>query len=309
MITPLHSPLKSDVIQKQMFAPSFGLQNLASDIYTLGRISADWPDKSVENEFRSNLEWITEHGVDINQQDFCRKVEPCRAALPFANYQLKNKDKDLECIRQVLKTRRCRYLARELDWYLEDVHGNKLYRLLPSEYNMQQLINALIDSDSNKPRAINSLVVGRTSGQLRGLDTVTVTKFRSMTAHDIAKNLPQLHNAQSCRDLTHIIDLYLSLANNNGVTDEERALNYLLTYGYDFYDRMYRQRSDINHQTIHLVSVDARIHYAGERTLVYVVFNFQDSKTSTVESWYSTVDVTDRFPFLVRKFEPYINVL
>ncbi|CAE6963142.1 hypothetical protein ACOMICROBIO_LMKGKHOH_04023 [Vibrio sp. B1FIG11] len=309
MTTLPYSSQQSDVIQRHIAAPSFGLQDLAGDVYVLGCISADWPDKSVENEFRSNIKWIAEHGIDISQPDFCRKVEPCSAALPLANHQPRNKDKDLECIRQVLKTRRCRYLARELDWYLEDIHGNRLYRLIPSEYNMQQLINALVDYDSTNPSAINALVVGRASGQLGELDSVTVTKFRSMAAHDIAKNLPKLHNSQSCRDLTHVIELYLSLANNNGATDEERALNYLLTYGYDFYERMYRQRSDSSHQSIHLVSVDARSHYAGERTLVYVVFNFQDSKTSAVESWYSTVDVTDRFPFLVSKFEPYINVL
>lgn len=309
MNTPLHTPQPADVIQRQVGSPLFGLQDLAGDIYALGCISADWPNKSVENEFRSHIEWINEHGVDISQSDYCRKVEPCCAALPLANHQPRDKVQDLDCIRKVLKTRRCRYLARELDWYLEDVHGNPLYHLIPSEYNMQQLINALIDSDSAKSPAINTLIVGRASGQLGELDSVTVTKFRSMSAHDIAKNLPKLHNAQSCRDLTYVIDLYLSLANNNGVTDEERALNYLLTYGYDFYERMYRQRSDNNHQSIHLISIDARVHYAGERTLVYVVFNFQDSKTSVIEPWYSTVDVTDRFPFLVSKFEPYINVL
>ncbi|GLT19142.1 hypothetical protein GCM10007938_29240 [Vibrio zhanjiangensis] len=309
MITPYHVLNPNRVVQKRSATSSFGLEDLASDVYALGCISADWPDKSVENEFRAHAKWIDAYGVSISQSDFCQKVEPCAVTLPRANDTTSNKDTDQSLIRQVLKTRRCRYLARELDWYLEDVYGNRLYQLVPSEYNMQQLINALTDTKSNPRRTINVLVVGRSSGGLSSLDELTITKFRSMTAHDIAKHIPKLHNPQSCRDLTHVIELYLSLASNNGVTDEERALNYLLSYGYDFYEKMYRQRSEGNSKSIHLVSIDARVHYAGERTLVYVVFNFQDSKTSALESWYSTVDVTDRFPFLISAFEPYINVL
>lgn len=309
MITQLTSTSDADIAQRQMTVPSFGLQDLASDIYALGRISADWPDKSVENEFRANARWIDVHGLDIRQADFRHKVEPCAAIHPQANYVARDKENDLAVICQVLRTRRCRYLARELDWYLHDVYGNRLYRLVPSEYNMQQLINALLDAQSNKGSQINALVVGEASGRPGSLDSLVITKFRAMTAHDIAKSMSKQQNAQSYRDLTHVIELYLSLANNNGMNDEERALNYLLTYGHDFYEKMYRQRSDSGSKSIHLVSVDARVHYAGERTMVYVVFNFQDSKTSAVESWSSTVDVTDRFPFMVSKFEPYINVL
>ncbi|MCG7488386.1 hypothetical protein MHN79_02685 [Vibrio sp. Of14-4] len=309
MIIPYHLSNSNNVIQKHASNSTFGLQDLAGDVYVLGCVGTDWPDKSVENEFRANARWIDAYGVGVSQSDYCQKVEPCATTLLKTGYATRNKDKDQALIRQVLKTRRCRYLARELDWYLEDIYHNRLYKLLPSEYNMQQLINTLIDTKSTQQRAINALVVGKSNGHISGLDNLTITKFRSMTAHDIAKHIPKLHNPQSCRDLTHVIELYLSLANNNGVTDEERALNYLLSYGYDFYEKMYRQRSEGNQKSIHLVSIDARVHYAGERTLVYVVFNFQDSKTSALESWYSTVDVTDRFPFLVSAFEPYINVL
>lgn len=306
----------AETLQRSSAPYQFGQADLESDAFALGRISARWPTKSIEREFRAAYSVIEQFGADAFREYHEKSAPFWPQCLPPKALPKTSHDQEKETLRiinGVLASRAFRYLARELEWQLEDMYSNQMFTLIPSEYNMQQLIDAMSESErrstvSSGSSSVNALVVGKVLPNGGKLDRLCINKFRDIDAHEIARSIPQLHNNQSCADVTQMIEAYLVLAKNSGLTDEERALNYLLVYGTRFYEKMYKQRNQSYNQSVHLVNIDARIQYVGERTLVCVIFNFQDSKSSAIESWSSTVDVTDTFPFLVSALEPYINV-
>ncbi|WP_421846558.1 hypothetical protein [Marinomonas sp.] len=316
-------------VQRSVTHSAFGPNELTTDVYALGRISAKWPNKSIEQEFRCSYDVINKYDKDIKDPNmnsyrdgrapfWVNSEQTLNCCTPSTN-SIKNEGKawkeeeERNIINTVLSSRYFRYLARELDWKLQDLYHNDMYRLIPSEYNMQLLINALAKSkpsEKDEALTVNSLVVGQLVPTLGHENTIKISRFHQVDAQEIANNASYLDCFDSQNDLINVIHAYLVLAKNNGLADEERALNYILCYGYSFYQKMYKQRSQTSsYQAIRLVNIDARVDYVGERTLVCVIFNFQDSKTNATEAWSSTVDVTETFPFMVAQFEPYINIL
>ncbi|CAM3789266.1 hypothetical protein VA7868_00445 [Vibrio aerogenes CECT 7868] len=331
------SPITGNIVQNINQQPvqcqrndfSFGLHALENDVCVLGRISARWPDTQIEREFRCAAQVIKQYPHDI--LDYINGLAPFwpvpvpQTPPPMTAAQAK--DDMLTVINTVLSSRYFRYLARELEWLLEDEYSNALYQLLPSEYNMQQLINALDDTQAPPPSGqgtfnpppqsgyddshatINTLIVGSVMPDAGQLSQLQIHKFCQVDPATIADQVSYFHQHNQQTSMAQLIKSYLLLAKNAGMTDEERALNYLLCYDTGFYSKIYEQRQQSQRQSVHLVGIDARLYYAGERTLVCVIFNYQDQKTSVIESWSSTIDVTNEYPFMVSEFEPYINVL
>ncbi|SHO56643.1 hypothetical protein [Vibrio quintilis] len=317
--------------QRQADDFSFGLNALENDVCVLGRISARWPDTQIEREFRCAAQVIQQYPHDI--MDYVKGFAPFwpvpvpTTPPPMTAEQAK--DDMLSVINTVLSSRYFRYLARELIWLLEDEYGNEIYQLIPSEYNMQQLINALDETQTppspdqggfNPPpqsgtnvndstSTINTLVVGSVTPGTGELSQLHIDKFRQVDPATIADQVGYFHQHNQQATMAQLIKSYLLLAKNAGMTDEARALNYLLCYDTGFYSKVYEQRQQSQRQAVHLIGIDARLYYAGERTLVCVIFNYQDQKTSVIEPWSSTIDVTDEYPFMVSEFEPYIHVL
>jgi hypothetical protein len=116
----------------------------------------------------------------------------------------------------------------------------------------------------------------------------------------------QVHEVTFDRIFPFKSDIYgrlgANLGANNGVTDRDRALNYLLaTNGFD---EKVRSPSD---QTLYLTGVEARPLRLGDgRRAVDVFFSYTGDTSRFVSRYFARVDVSGLFPFQVIKFQPYI---
>ncbi len=94
------------------------------------------------------------------------------------------------------------------------------------------------------------------------------------------------------------------LADNAGSTDEHRALNYLVVR----YPAIYTIVADAFGRDSSLTAVDVQSSpLSGTRKVVDVIFSFTNRNTDVVEKFFTRVDVTEEFPFLVTKMSPYFD--
>ncbi|HET8630512.1 MAG TPA: hypothetical protein VFL91_24090, partial [Thermomicrobiales bacterium] len=92
------------------------------------------------------------------------------------------------------------------------------------------------------------------------------------------------------------------LADNAGATDEHRALNYLAVR----YPAIYATAAEQFGRNAALSGVDVRpSRLAGARAIVDVVFTHTHRETGVEDKFFVRVDVTEEFPFLVSRLQPY----
>jgi hypothetical protein len=93
----------------------------------------------------------------------------------------------------------------------------------------------------------------------------------------------------------------LSRADNRGVLDEHRALNYVALK----YRQVYEVAFDAVTNGMAPVGIEAHhLHETGDRRLVDVRLTFRSRRTDVVQRFRCRVDVTEMFPFLVTSLEP-----
>ena len=97
----------------------------------------------------------------------------------------------------------------------------------------------------------------------------------------------------------------MQMADNAGGTDEHRALNYLAVR----YDAIYARAAEAFAGNAALTAVQVRPSpLSGTRSIVDVIFCYTNRRTDVTEKFFVRVDVTEMFPFLVTKLQPYYDV-
>jgi hypothetical protein len=96
----------------------------------------------------------------------------------------------------------------------------------------------------------------------------------------------------------------MQVADNAGGTDEHRALNYLVVR----YPAIYATAADAFGRNASLSAIDVRhSSLSGVRRIVEVIFSFTNRQTDVTEKFFTRVDVTEQFPFLVTKMSPHYD--
>jgi hypothetical protein len=104
--------------------------------------------------------------------------------------------------------------------------------------------------------------------------------------------------------VNEVFDRILQLTDNAGATDEHRALNYLAVR----YPTIYATAAQQFARDFSLTTVEVRISPLGSpRKVVDVVFSYTNRNSDFTEKFFSRVDVTEEFPFLVTKLSPYYD--
>lgn len=254
-----------------------------SFVYALGRVEFRFPRLDVEKEFM-------------------------QAA---ARTGTKGKS-DREVVHAVLPLRENRYLARQLCWVLR-VQGLDTYLLRPRDpADLELLIESLKGPDDPEPWL--SCVIG-----LRGAIAppeycnglmVPVVHFSQIYSFDqpsLIKAIPKPEKISAKEYASSSGDLFervMQLTDNAGATDDHRALNYLSLR----YPEIYARAVDANARDFSLMAVDARpSRLSGTRTVVDVIFVYRNRTTDFTEKFFVRVDVTEEFPFLVTKLQPYYD--
>jgi hypothetical protein len=218
-----------------------------------------------------------------------------------------SKETDREVMAKLLRDPANKYLVRQLCWVLS-VMDVDTYILLPRDGDYQQLIDAYRAEPS--PGDLE-LVIGvrgpiAPPTMCNGL-LVPIVVFDQIYAFDrdnLLKSIPKPKEGEQkfMKAAAEVFDRILSEMDNAGATDCHRALNYHLVR----YERTYSIAAEQFNNNASLTSIECLPSpLSGTRKIIDVVFSFTDRTTDVVSKFFTRVDVTECFPFLVTKMSPY----
>ena len=283
------------VVQYSELSGAFGF------IYAIGRVVATFPTKDIEKEFQQLLT-----PDDLKVPSFEERI-----------YRVLSRGENL-------------FLAREMAWVfqIEDV---STYLLQPrSDVELTQFIASLKQDDPTQVQYDTIIGVheplpppGAPDGNL---PWVTVNRLFHFTTRHFVDSVPLPDAINTMPDgpakqqaistfralVLAIFESMLQLADNTGDTDDHRALNYVSLNYPDIYAIPWTL-GPANPQTpgqpssLSFVGVDVRRSaLSGARTIIDVIFHY--TQPSGLNSrFYTSVDTTGQFPFLVTKLQPYFE--
>ena len=220
-----------------------------------------------------------------------------------------SKDTDRETMAKVLRDPANKYLVRQLCWVLS-ILGVETYILIPRDGDYQPLIDAY-RAEPN-PGDLE-LVIG-VRGPIANPEICNgllapILIFDQIYAFDresLLKSIPKPKDADPkfTKAAGEMFDRIIQQSDNSGATDVDRALNYLAVR----YDRIYSLAAEQFANNASFTSIDVLpSSLSGTRKIVDVVLSFTDRSTDVVSKYFTRVDVTECFPFLVTKMSPYYD--
>jgi hypothetical protein len=211
----------------------------------------------------------------------------------------------------VLSQRGNRYIARKLCWVLA-VEGLETYIVLVRDpTDLDLLIEALRPT----PSPLDLDVVIGMRGPIappemcNGLQVpiVFADQIYSFDRDSLISAIPRPEGMPAERfqpAAEELFDRIMQMTDNAGATDEHRALNYLALR----YPAIYATAADAFNRNASLTAVDVRFSpLSGTRKIVDVIFTFTHRQTDVAEKFSVRVDVTEEFPFLVTRMQPYYD--
>jgi hypothetical protein len=251
-----------------------------SYVYALGSVEARFPHISVEKEFAQAA-----GRADTSGQT------------------------DREMFREVLSQRENRYLVRQLCWVLT-IQGLDNYLLQPQDPADFDLLQATLRPT---PSPLEIDVVVGLRGPIAGpevcnglmIPIVAFDQIYSFGRDALIAAIPRPDNAPKGFEATaqEVFDRVMQLTDNAGATDEHRALNYLVMR----YPAIYATVADAHGRNASLTGVDVRPSTMHSRKIVDVILSFTNRNNEFTEKFFTRVDVTKEFPFLVTRMSPYYD--
>ena len=220
------------------------------------------------------------------------------------------KGTDREAMAKLLREPSNKYLVRRLCWVLS-VSGVETYILMPRDGDFQPLIEAYRAEPNPGDLELAIGVRGPMAPptMCNGLQ-VPIVIFDQVYAFDresLLRAIPKPKDAEQKKFMaaaSEMFDRLMQQNDNVGATDCDRALNYLAVR----YDRIYSLAAEQFNADASFTGITCMPSgLSGTRKLIDVVFSFTDRGTDVVTKYFTRVDVTDCFPFLVTKMSPYYD--
>jgi hypothetical protein len=211
----------------------------------------------------------------------------------------------------VLSERSNRYIARQICWVFS-IEGLETYILVPRDpADYDQLLEAV----RPYPSPLDLDVVVGVRGPIappemcNGL-MVPIVIFDQIYSFDrdaLIKAIPRPEKTTAKEfgpAAEELFDRIMLAADNAGCTDDHRALNYCAVR----YPAIYATAAEAFGRNSSLTAVDVQTSpLSSTRSVVDVIFSFTNRNTDVVEKFFTRVDVTEEFPFLVTKMSPYFD--
>jgi hypothetical protein len=253
-----------------------------SYVYAIGRIEPRFPRPSVEKEFAQATGRAETAGLT-----------------------------DRQALHAVLSKPENRYLVRQFCWVMT-IEGLETYILAPRDpVDFGLLVEAL--RPTPQPWDLDCVIGVRgpiaDPEMCNGL-MVPIVAFDQIYSFDrdaLIKSIPKPEKA-SAEEFgpasEELFDRIMQMADNAGATDENRAVNYLALR----YPAIYANAAEAFARNASLTAVYVVASpLGGPRKVVDVVFSYTNRNTDVGEKFFTRVDVTDEFPFLVTKLSPYYD--
>jgi hypothetical protein len=254
-----------------------------SYVYAIGKIEPRFPNLSIEKELAQVVGRTETMGLTDHQS-----------------------------LHAALSKSENRYLARQICWVLT-IQEVETYLLVPREPSELDL---LLSTIRKEPKANDLDVVIGLRGPIappnlcNGLlvPMVVVDHVYSFDHDALMEAIPRPEKTSASQFkpvAEEVFDRIVQLTDNSGATDEHRALNYLAMR----YPGIYSRVAEAFDSNCSLRSVEVASAYSsGARRVLDVIFSFTDRRTDFTEKSSVRVDVTEEFPFLVKKMSPYLDL-
>jgi PatG Domain len=263
-------------------AANSGTSAASTYVYAIGRIEPRFPRPSVEKEFVQAVGRDKTSGLT-----------------------------DRQALHAVLSKPENRYLVRQLCWVMT-IEGLETYILVPRDpADITLLVEAL--RPTPQPWDLDCVIGFR--GSIAGPEVcngllVPIVAFDQIYSFDrdaLIKAIPRPEKT-TAKDFApaaeELFDRIMQMADNAGATDEHRALNYLAVR----YPAIYASAAEAFGRNASVTAVDvAPSPLSGTRNVVDVIFSYTNRNTDVTEKFFTRVDVTEEFPFLVTKLSPYYD--
>jgi len=204
-----------------------------------------------------------------------------------------------------------RYLARQVCWVFT-IEGLETYILVPRDpADYDQLLEAV----RPQPSPMDLDVVVGVKGPVAGPEVcnglmIPIVAFDQIYSFDrdtLIKAIPRPAKTPAKEfgsAAEELFDRIMLAADNAGSMDEHRALNYLAVR----YPAIYNTAADMYGRNCSLSALDVQPSpLSSTRSVVDVVFSFTNRETDVDDKFFTRVDVTEEFPFLVTKMSPYFD--
>ena len=261
-------------------------------VYVIGTVEAEYPNLAIEREMQ-----VLAHTLDI-------KIKPD----PHQPMKLSD---DRRWQHAVLSDdrKRSRYIARQLLWRLT-IEDNPVFVLRPRESDLDELIDRLERPKFSKQRAGQ----GKSGEDVlfalpEDLDVVVGVRG-PQTADGIDLFMDQIFAIESDQLAPRrdggLFGYLAQLSDNLGLSDQERAYNFLAARYRLPYDRLEKdlQGYELAGAPTFLSALSGS---AGSKRIVDVVLTFRGAKTMAERKYFLRVDVTHEFPMLVKGLTPYLD--
>lgn len=254
-------------------------------VYTIGKVEARFPSIGLEKEFAQAI------GRDKN-----------------------SRGTNQQAFHSALSHRPNRYLARRLCWIFS-IEGLPTYVLQPRE---ECDYDILIESIRPQPTPLDVDVLIGLKGPIAppqlsaglNLPIVVFDQIHSFDREGVVAAIPRPHDIPEKRETAfrassaELFERILQMADNTGHMDEHRALNYLAVR----YPAIYARAAESHGRQYGLSGIEVRLsRLAGARKIYDVIFVFTHRENDVTEKYFTRVDVTEEFPFLVTKLSPYYD--
>jgi hypothetical protein len=251
-------------------------------VYAIGRVHPRFPTLALEKEFAQAVGRAETEGLT-----------------------------DRQIMHDVLAMRENRYIARRLCYVLA-IESLDTYILQPRDpADLDLLIDAIRPTPS--PLDIDAVVGIRgpiaPPEMCNGLmvPIVALAQIYSFDHPSLIQSIPRPAGITANKFepvATELFDRIIQMADNAGATDEHRALNYLAVR----YPAIYAITAEKHAQDFSLTGVEVRPSpLSGVRNVVEAIFSFTNRTSDFTEKFSARIDVTEEFPFLVRKISPYYD--
>ncbi|MDT0344515.1 cyanobactin maturation protease PatG family protein [Streptomyces litchfieldiae] len=251
-------------------------------VYALGRVQVRFPSLGVEKEFAQSVGRADTAGLT-----------------------------DRQALHAVLSRPENRYLVRQLCFVLT-IEGMETYLLkprYPDDYDR------LVEAIRPTPKSGDlDVVIGR-RGHIAPADDcnglmIPVVHFEQIYSFDTDElvgalqkpdGMPEEQFESAAREL---LDRIMQMADNAGMEDGHRVLNYLITRYADIYTKAVEYFA----RDYSLSGIDIRpSRLSGARTIVDVIFSFTHRRTDVTEKQFVRTDATEMLLFIVTKLSPYFD--
>jgi len=207
------------------------------------------------------------------------------------------------------------YIAEQMRWVMT-INNVDVYQIIPrSHLELKDIIDSMKPVE-NSIEPMLSVVIGFKANAMetgggpgQHLPAVICNQLYYFTLDMLLKTLAGNDiNTDILRDVIKNFEL----KPNKGETLEDRAINYLAFR----YPEIYRKTAALKTNagtgggSQFLTSIKSKpVKLNPNRSIIEIIFQFQDSQSSEQSFWYCTVDVTGQFPFLNSPLRTYVPTL